>query len=129
MIQIFSRADYSDKRLNQSCGKQRDRDGSSDVNCVSDKSNSMNHGEKKRNCNEVSDVLICVKSDRRTKKRPSDTKMDSKNLSHVRNTESSSDGLNHQHERPLDWWTRLERVTTMAGVTLTRVRERCDRWD
>ena len=57
--------------------------------------------------------------------------MDSKSPSRVRkNKSSTSDWTNSSRdEKPRDWWSVLQRVTSRTGATLTRVEERCKRKD
>merc|ERR1712137_543437 len=42
---------------------------------------------------------------------------------------SSSDMPSFRDEKPRDWWSLLQRVTSRTGATLTRVEERCKRKD
>ena len=65
--------------------------------------------------------------DNSRKKVSSSKIMESKNPSRVKNTKSFSDWSSFRDERPRDWWSLLERVTSRAGVTLTRIEERCSR--
>ena len=82
----------------------------------------MNHEEQKRSYSkETSNVFNHAAPDIKHKKVSTS--------GGVKNAKSFSDWSSFRDERPRDWWSLLERVTSRAGVTLTRVEERCERSD
>ena len=115
MIQKFSRVNDSIGIANQSIEKQRDRNG----NC----SPLDSQGEREQT------KTVYSEPDKKTKHPSIPVIMDSISPSRVRRNKSSSDLSNFRDEKPRDWWSLLQRVTSRTGATLTRVEERCKRND
>ena len=115
MIQKFSRVNDSIGIANQFIEKQRDRNG----NC----SPLDTQGEQNKT------LLKYSEPDKKTKHLSISMTMDSKSPSRVRKNKSSSDCSSIRDEKPRDWWSLLQRVTSRTGATLTRVEERCRRDD
>ena len=126
MIQKVSRVNKSSGSLTQSTEKGRDiiQDWSNKI-CPSEQRrsfDSMNHEEQKRSYSrETKNVFNHAAPHKKHEKVSNSMMMDSKNA------KSLSDCSSFRGERPRDWWSLLERVTSRAGVTLTRVEERCER--
>ena len=124
MIQKVSRVNQSSGSLTQSIEKGRDTNqGWSNKICPSEQRrsfDSMNHEEQKRSYSkETSNVFNHAAPDKKHEKVSTS--------GGVKNVKSFSDWSRFRDERPRDWWSLLERVTSRAGVTLTRVEERCER--
>ena len=135
MIQKVSRANNdSIGSSTQSIDKQRDRNGNriilnyqreqrNSIDSVSHEEGRRMFREEKRNGFNYAEL------DKETKRTSSSVMMSfqSKSPSRVRRSKSSSDWSSPREEQPRDWWSLLDRVTSRAGVTLTRVEERCER--
>ena len=118
----------------QSSHKQRDRNGNrillshqheqrNSIDPVSYEEGKRMYSEETRN------GFNYAEPDKETKKTSISGMMKSKSKgpSRVRGSKSSSDWSSPRDEKPRDWWSLLDRVTSRAGVTLTRVEERCER--
>ena len=132
MIQKVSRVNQSSGSLTQSVEKGREiNQDSSNKICPSEQRrsfDSMNNEEQKRSYSqETKNVFNHAAPHKKHEKVSNSMMMDSKNPSGVKNAKSFSDWSSFRDERPRDWWSLLERVTSRAGVTLTRVEERCER--
>ena len=115
MIQKFSRVNDSIGIANQSIEKHIDRNGNF--------SPLDSQGEQTKT------VLKYSEPDKKTKHSSFSMIMDSKSPSRVRKNKSYSDLSSFRDEKPRDWWSLLQRVTSRTGATLTRVEERCRRND
>lgn len=118
----------------QSSDKQRDGNGNRIIlNYQREQRNSIDsvsHEERTRKYREETRIgFSYAEPDKETKKTSISVMMNSKNKgpSQVRRSKSSSDWSSPRDEKPRDWWSLLDRVTSRAGVTLTRVEERCER--
>ena len=106
MIQKFSGVNDFSGSANQSIEKQRHSSG---------KCSPMNsQGEQTKN------VLMYSEPDKETKHPSIPMIMDFRGPSQVKKNKSSP-----RDEKPRDWWSLLQRVTSRTGATLTRVVERC----
>ena len=115
----------------QSSDKQRDRNGNrillSHQREQRNSVDSVSHEEGKRmNSEETRNGYIYAKPDKEIKK-TSVSGMRNSNSMGPRRSKLSSDWPSPGDEKPRDWWSLLDRVTSRAGVTLTRVEERCER--
>ena len=134
MIEKFARVNKSSVSLTQSTEKRSDmnQDLSYKIRPSDQRRpyDSMHHEERKTSYREETRNVFHSDSaapDKSRKKVSSPKIMESKNPSRVKNTKAFSDMSSFRDERPRDWWSLLERVTSRAGVTLTRIEERCSR--
>ena len=115
MIQKFSGVNDFSGSANQSIEKQRDRIG--------------NYSPLDSQDEQTKTVLKYSEPDKKTKHPSISMITDSKSPIRVRKNKSSSDLSSFRDEKPRDWWSVLQRVTSRTGATLTRVEERCKRKD
>ena len=123
---IGSSTQSSDKQIDSNGNRiilNYQREQRNSIDSVSHEEGRRMFREEKRN------GFNYAEPDKETKKTSSSVMMSSKSKSpsRVRRSKSSSDWSSPRDEQPRDWWSLLDRVTSRAGVTLTRVEERCER--